>query len=45
MTTTVITVASMAGGAATILAAHKYTSMFYPVILLVPGAIGLLFPI
>ncbi|MBU2880564.1 EAL domain-containing protein [Psychrosphaera sp. B3R10] len=43
LTTTVITVASMAGGAATILAAHKYTSMFYPVILLVPGAIGLLF--
>lgn len=42
LTTTVIAIAAMAGGSATVLAAHKYTAIFYPFILLSPGSIGLL---
>lgn len=43
LTTTIIAISAMAGGSATVLAAHKYTAMFYPCILLAPGSIGLLF--
>lgn len=42
LTTTIIAIAAMAGGSATVLAAHKYTAIFYPFILLSPGSIGLL---
>lgn len=42
LTTTLIAIAAMAGGSATILAAHKYTAMFYAFILLSPASIGLL---
>ncbi|KGJ87199.1 putative bifunctional diguanylate cyclase/phosphodiesterase [Colwellia psychrerythraea] len=42
LTTTLIAIATMAGGSATILAAHKYTAMFYAFILLSPASIGLL---
>jgi len=42
LTTTIITVASLAGGSATVLAAHKYTAVFYPFLLLGPGSICLL---
>jgi len=42
LTTTIITISAMAGGSATVLAAHKFTAMFYPFILLAPGSIGLL---
>ncbi len=42
LTTTIIVIAAMAGGSATVLAAHKYTAMFYPFILLAPGSVGLL---
>jgi len=34
LTTTIIAIAAMAGGSATVLAAHKYTAMFYAFILL-----------
>lgn len=42
LTTTLIAIAAMAGGSATILAAHKYTAMFYAFILLSPASVGLL---
>lgn len=42
LTTTIIAISAMAGGSATVLAAHKYTAIFYPFILLSPGSIGLL---
>jgi FlaA1/EpsC-like NDP-sugar epimerase len=42
LTTTLIIIAALAGGSATILAAHKYTAMFYAFILLAPASIGLL---
>ncbi|XQW84279.1 putative bifunctional diguanylate cyclase/phosphodiesterase [Thalassotalea piscium] len=42
LTTTIIAISSMAGGSATVLAAHRYTAMFYPCVLLGPGSIGLL---
>ena len=42
LTITLIAIAAMAGGSATILAAHKYTAMFYAFILLSPASIGLL---
>jgi diguanylate cyclase (GGDEF)-like protein len=42
LTTTIIAISAMAGGSATVLAAHRYTGMFYPFILLAPGSIGLL---
>ncbi len=42
LTTTIIAIASMAGGSSTVLAAHKYTAMFYPLALLAPGSVGLL---
>ena len=42
LTTTLIAIAAMAGGSATILAGHKYTAMFYAFILLSPASIGLL---
>ena len=42
LTTTIIVVAAMAGGSATVLAAHKPTAMFYAFVLLAPGSIGLL---
>ncbi|MBU2870637.1 EAL domain-containing protein [Colwellia sp. E2M01] len=42
LTTTVIAVASLAGGATSILAAHKPTAIFYSFILLAPGSISLL---
>lgn len=41
LTTTIIAVAAMAGGSATVLAAHKNTAMFYAFILLAPGSTGL----
>ncbi|MDX2370039.1 MAG: diguanylate cyclase, partial [Colwellia sp.] len=42
LTTTLIAISAMAGGSATVLAAHKYTAMFYAFMLLAPGSIGLL---
>jgi diguanylate cyclase (GGDEF)-like protein len=39
---TLIAISAMAGGSATILAAHKYTAMFYAFVLLAPGSVGLL---
>ncbi|XPF93687.1 putative bifunctional diguanylate cyclase/phosphodiesterase [Colwellia sp. RE-S-Sl-9] len=42
LTTTIIAIAAMAGGSATVLAGHKFTAMFYPCVLLAPGSIGLL---
>ncbi len=42
LTTTIITVAAMAGGSATVLAGHKFTAMFYAFILLAPTSIVLL---
>jgi diguanylate cyclase (GGDEF)-like protein len=42
LTTTIIAIAAMAGGSATVLAAHKYTAIFFPFILLAPGSIGLI---
>lgn len=41
LTTTIIAVSAMAGGSATVLAAHKNTAMFYAFILLAPGSTGL----
>jgi len=42
LTTSIIIISAMAGGSATVLAAHKYTAMFYSFILLAPSSIGLL---
>lgn len=42
LTTTIISISAMAGGSATVLAAHRNTVMFYPFILLVPGSVVLL---
>lgn len=42
LTTTIIAIAAMAGGSATVLAGHKFTVMFYPCVLLAPGSIGLI---
>ncbi|WP_426369236.1 putative bifunctional diguanylate cyclase/phosphodiesterase [Pseudocolwellia sp. HL-MZ7] len=42
LTTTIIAIAAMAGGSSTVLAAHKYTAIFFPCILLTPGSIGLI---
>ncbi len=42
LTTTIIAIAAMAGGSATVLAGHKFTAMFYPCVLLAPGSVGLL---
>ncbi|TYK65313.1 EAL domain-containing protein [Colwellia echini] len=42
LTTTVIAIASMAGGATSILAAHKKTALFFSFILLAPGSLALL---
>lgn len=42
LASTIIIVAAMAGGAASVLAAHKKTAMAYSFILLVPFSIGLL---
>lgn len=42
LTTTLIAISAMAGGSATVLAAHKFTAMFYAFMLLAPGSIGLL---
>lgn len=41
LTSTIIAIAAMAGGSATVLAAHKYTAMFYAFVLLSPGSIAL----
>ena len=38
LTTTIIAIAAMAGGSPTVLAAHKYTAMFYSFVLLSPGS-------
>lgn len=43
LTTSIISVAAMAGGSATVLAANKSTAMFYAFVLLAPGSICLLF--
>ena len=40
--TTIIAIASMAGGSVAVLTAHKFTVMFFPLILLLPGSISLL---
>lgn len=42
LASTIIIVSAMAGGAASVLAAHKITAMAYSIILLVPFSIGLL---
>lgn len=42
LTTVLIIIGALAGGSVTILAAHKYTAIFYAFILLAPGSISLL---
>jgi diguanylate cyclase (GGDEF)-like protein len=42
LTTTIIAIAAMAGGSATVLAAHKFTAIFYAFILLFPASISLI---
>jgi len=42
LTTSIIIISAIAGGSVTVLAAHKYTAMFYSFILLAPSSIGLL---
>jgi len=42
LTSTIIAVASMAGGSVAVLNAHKFTTLFFPFALLLPGSIALL---
>lgn len=42
LTSTIIAVASMAGGSVAVLNAHKFTTLFFPFALLFPGSIALL---
>jgi diguanylate cyclase (GGDEF)-like protein len=43
LVTSIIAIASLAGGSAAVLNAHKFTAMFYPFILLFPSSISTLF--
>ena len=43
LTYMIVIVSAMAGGAATVLAAHKYTAMFYSALMLAPFSVMLLF--